>query len=91
MIEGLDVYSLFGWAGIVFIILAYILFSQRKLKMDYVLYHLMNFFGTVGLIVSTFMTQSWPALALSLIFAGISIVYIVKILSVKPKYRELGN
>ncbi len=86
-----DIYSVLGWVGVIFIILAYILFSTRKVKMDYVLYHLLNFLGALGLIVSTFVTESWPALTLSLIFAGISIIYIVKILGTKPKYRDLRN
>jgi hypothetical protein len=89
MIVGTDIYSILGWIGVIFIVLAYILFATKKLKINYALYHLLNFIGAVGLVVSTFMTQSWPALTLSLIFAGISVVYIIKILSIKPSYREL--
>jgi hypothetical protein len=84
----LDAYSLAGWIGMVFIIFSYALYLTKKLRIDYVLYHLLNFIGAAGLAVSTFMTQSWPALTLSLIFVGISIVYIIKILKVKPKYRD---
>jgi hypothetical protein len=91
MIEGLDIYSLFGWVGVVFIVIAYIMFSTRRLKIDYVLYHILNFLGAAGLVVSTFMTRSWPALALALIFAGISVIYSVKILKTKPNYRDLRN
>jgi hypothetical protein len=91
MILGFDTFSLFGWIGMIFIVIAYIFFSQKKLKIDYVLYHMLNFLGAAGLIVSTFMTQSWPALTLALIFAAISIIYIVKILSIKPKYRDLRD
>jgi hypothetical protein len=85
----LDIYSIIGWIGTIFIILAYILFLTKKLKINYVLYHLLNFIGASGLVISTFMTESWPALTLSLIFVGISIVYIIKILSTKPSYKEL--
>jgi hypothetical protein len=85
----LDIYSVLGWAGAILIILAYIFLSTKKLKKEYVLYHLLNFFGAAGLILSTFTTESWPALALSLILAAISIGYIIKILSVKPSYKEL--
>ena len=85
----IDIYSILGWIGMILIILSYILFSIKKLKMDYALYHLLNLFGAAGLVISTFITQSWPALALSLIFAVISIVYIVKILSTKHPYKEL--
>ncbi len=84
-------FSLIGWAGALLVVIAYLLHFTKKLKINYVLYHLLNFFGSLGLIVSTFLTESWPALALSLIFAGISIVYIVKILGTKPDYKDLRN
>lgn len=83
-----DIYSILGWAGMIFIIFAYVLFSTKKLKKDYVLYHLLNFLGATGLTISTFITESWPALTLSLIFGVISIVFIVKILSTKHPYKE---
>jgi hypothetical protein len=85
----LDTYAIIGWVGLVFIMFSYILYLIKTLKINYVLYHLLNFIGATGLAVSTFMTQSWPALTLSLIFMGISFVYIIKILSLKPSYREL--
>jgi hypothetical protein len=84
-----DTPSIFGWVGMIFIIFSYIMISSKKFKKDYVLYHLLNFIGAVGLTVSTFVNQSWPALTLSLIFATISIVFIVKILSTKNPYKEL--
>jgi hypothetical protein len=86
---GIDIYSILGWIGVVFIILAYILFSTRKLKIDYALYHLLNLIGATGLVISTLMTESWPALTLSLIFAGVSIAYMIKIFSTKNPYKEL--
>lgn len=85
----IDIYPIFGWVGIIFIILAYILLSSKKLRTDYLLYHLLNFIGATGLVVSTYMTKSWPALTLSLIFVAISIFYIFKILTTKHPYREL--
>ena len=89
MTPGFDTYSLFGWVGIAFIILAYVFLSTGKLKTNYVLYHLLNLFGAMGLIVSTFTTHSWPAFTLTLILVGISIFYIVKILGTKPDYKDL--
>lgn len=84
-----NIYSLLGWIGIALIIISYILFSTRKLKMDYALYHLLNLLGAAGLVISTFVTESWPALTLGLIFAGISVAYIIKIFSTKTPYKEL--
>ncbi len=82
-------FSLIGWIGVIFIILAYILYTTKKLKMNYVLYHLINLFGFIGLAISTFVTKSWPALTLSLIFVGVSIAHIIKILKTKPDYKDL--
>ncbi len=89
--EELIVFSLMGWVGALFIVLGYLLYFTKKLKIDYVLYHLINLFGSLGLIASTFITESWPALTLSLIFAGISVAYIIKILSTKPKYKDFRD
>lgn len=84
-------FNLIGWIGLVFVILAYILRSAKKLKIDYVLYHILNLFGLIGLALSTFLKEDWPAFTLFLIFGVISIVYIIKILSIKPVYKDLGN
>ena len=84
-----DIYSLLGWLGMIFIILAHIFKLNKKLKTDYVLYHLLNLFGATGIAISTFVTESWPALTLSLIFWIISLFYIFKIISIKPDYKEL--
>jgi membrane-bound ClpP family serine protease len=88
MSELFDIYSLLGWIGVIFIILGYVLLSNKRLKKNYVLYHLINLFGAAGIFISAFVTKSWPAATLSLIFAGISIFYIVKILGTKTEYKE---
>ncbi len=84
-----DIYSLFGWTGIALLIIGYVFLSMKKLKKNYVLYHLINLLGGVGLGVSTFMAESWPAFVLSLIIMGMSLAYITKILKTKPDYRDL--
>jgi len=89
--EVFTLFSLMGWFGALLVVVAYILYFTKKLKINYVLYHILNLFGALGLILSTFITESWPALVLALIFAGISIAYIVKILSTKPDYKDLRN
>lgn len=84
-----DAYAIFGWFGMLLIVTAYIFLSTKKLKRNYALYHLLNLFGAIGIAVSTFATESWAALTLSLIFATISFFYIIKIISLKPDYKEL--
>jgi hypothetical protein len=88
MIEFLNIYSLLGGVGMILIIINYLLLSNKKLKTSYVLYHLLNLFGAAGIAISTFVTQSWPAMVLSLIFSGISLFYIIKILGTKTEYKE---
>jgi hypothetical protein len=84
-----DIYSLFGWIGMVLLMLAYFLLSKKKLKSNYVLYHLLNLFGATGIIASTLVTQSWPAMALNIVWAIIAIFSIYKIWSTKNPYKEL--
>jgi membrane-bound ClpP family serine protease len=88
MSELLNLYSLLGWAGVILVILGYVLLSNKRLKKNYVLYHLINLFGAGGIFISAFVTQSWPAAALSLIFAIFSLFYIIKILGTKTEYKE---
>ena len=71
-----DIYFILGCVGVLLLVLAYYFLSKKKLKTNYVLYHLLNLFGAAGIIISTFATQSWPAFALGLIILIISIFYI---------------
>jgi hypothetical protein len=85
----LDIYSILGWIGMILLLLAYFLLSTKRLKINYVLYHLLNLFGAAGIGISTFVTHSWPAMALNIIWIIIAIIAIIKILSAKPSYKEL--
>jgi len=85
----LDIYSIIGWAGMLMIILAYFLLSTKKLKSNSVTYNLLNFFGALGILVNTFVTKSWPSVALNGIMMGIAIYSIAKKIKAKPVYKEL--
>lgn len=85
----IDTYQLIGWAGVALIILAYCLHLRKKLKNEYVLYHLINFIGSSGIIISAFMIKFWPGVALGVVLAGSSIYFIFKLLKIKPDYKEL--
>lgn len=84
----ISIYSILGWIGVILLVLDYLLLYNKRLKKNYVLYHLINLFGAAGIFISTFVTKSWPAAALSLIIAVASIYFIVKILSTKAEYKE---
>lgn len=84
-----DIYSIIGWVGGIFLILAYFLLSIRKLKSNSIIYHSLNFFGAIGLAISTFMTKSWPSMVLNIVWALIAIFPIYKKINTKPVYKEL--
>jgi hypothetical protein len=85
----IDIYSIIGWGGMILIILAYFLLSIKKLKSNSVIYNLLNFFGALGILVNTFVTKSWPSVALNGIMMGIAIYSIAKKINTKPVYKEL--
>jgi VIT1/CCC1 family predicted Fe2+/Mn2+ transporter len=85
----LDIYQLLGWIGMILLILAYFLLSNKQLKFNSAIYHLLNFFGAAGIVISTLKTKSWPAMTLNLIWVIIALFFIYKIINVKPSYKEL--
>jgi len=84
-----DIYSILGWIGMVLLILAYFLLSTKRVKSNYVLYHLLNLFGATGIVISALVTQSWPAMTLNIVWFVIAIFSIYEILSTKHPYKEL--
>ncbi|VVB82110.1 Uncharacterised protein [uncultured archaeon] len=88
--SSIDLYSVIGWFGTFLVLLAYYLLSIKKVKFNSIPYNLLNFFGAIGIGVSTFMTQSWPAFALNIAWAGIAVFFVYKKLSAKPVYKELA-
>ncbi len=79
----IDIYSIIGWAGMALIIVAYFLLFLKKLKSISKIYNLMNLLGGAGLIVSTFVTKSWPSMALNIIWAVIAFFSIFQLRSHK--------
>lgn len=72
------------------ILLAYFFLSTKKLKPNSIVYNLLNAFGGLGLIVNTFVTKSWPSVALNLIWVAIAVFAIYKKAKTKPvPYKEL--
>ncbi|HTY44147.1 MAG TPA: hypothetical protein VMC80_02805 [Patescibacteria group bacterium] len=84
-----DIFSIAGWIGGILLILAYFLLATKKIKSHSISYNLLNAFGGLGLIVSTFATKSWPSFALNIAWVGIAIFTISKIKKIKPVYKQL--
>jgi len=68
-----------GWIGAVEVILAYGLNSSGKLKSDSVVFQILNLTGAVFLIVRTWYDESYPSMAINIIWTVIAIVALIKI------------
>lgn len=85
----LDIYLILGWLGMILLILGYFLLSSKRLNPHSKLYHLINFFGSLGIVLSALKTKSWPAMTLNMIWAIIAIFYFYKLTKIKPKYKQI--
>lgn len=72
--------NIIGWIGTIFIVLAYFLVSNNKIKATDVVYQLMNLFGAIGVGVNVFYQQAWPSFSLQIIWAIIAIYSLSKII-----------
>ncbi len=62
-----------GWIGTVLIVSAYLLVSVKRMNASSRSYQWMNLVGAVALGVNVFHQQSWPALALEIVWGAIAI------------------
>jgi len=67
-----------GWVGMALIVAAYFLISFKRIEAANRGYQLMNLFGAIGLGVNVFYQQSWPALALEIIWGAIALFALFK-------------
>ena len=73
-----------GWAGTITFVVAYYGISFGKLKADSLLYQWMNLLGAIAIAFSVFVKQAWPAFALEVVWGGIALVTLIRLLK-KPK------
>lgn len=65
--------ELCGWGGMLLILWAYYLISTGKTTASAHTYQWLNLTGAIALGVNVFYKQSWPAVGLEIIWAGIAI------------------
>ena len=75
--------EMIGWAGASTFVTAYFQLSLKILSSEKVLYHAMNAAGGVLMSISTFNIQDRPAFFVNLIWMGIAIFSILRILLLK--------
>ena len=71
--------EIIGWVGATEVVIAYALNSNGTLRSDSYLFQLLNLTGAIFLIVRTWFDQSWPSMAINIIWTVVAIVALVKI------------
>jgi len=67
-----------GWIGTMFTVLAYFLVSRQYATTKIKVYQFMNLFGSVGVGINVFHQEAWPALALQITWAIITVASLIR-------------
>lgn len=70
--------SIIGWLGVVLCSLAFLLLNLKVLKVDNLLYQLLNVFGGTGLVISAFYFADAPNLAVNLVWVLIALFGVIR-------------
>ncbi len=74
------VISLFGWYGLIAIVLAYTLVSLSILEATDLTYQILNGTGAIGIVLQTYTKRDYQPMILNIIWTIIALVSILKIL-----------
>lgn len=66
-----------GWAGAAAVLIAYLLLSQGWLPRG-ALYHALNLFGAIGIVLVSWRRATWQPFALNLIWAAIALLALLR-------------
>lgn len=74
------VYDIFGWIGMILVLLAYGLLSTNKIK-NGITYQVLNLVAALCMAIGVFPKNAWFSFALQVIWGVIAIIAIIKILN----------
>ncbi len=74
------IFETLGWVGMITFVIAYYGVSFGKLKADGLLYQWMNFLGAIAIGFSVFVKHAWPAFALEVVWGGIALATLIRLL-----------
>lgn len=78
------VYDIFGWIGMVLVLIAYALLSTNKVN-NGKLYQLINLIAAIFMAIGLFPKNAWFSFALQVAWAIIAIISILKIINKEKK------
>jgi hypothetical protein len=76
--------ELSGWAGMILILMSYILITLNKITANDKSYQLLNFVGSSFFIFHLHYNKAWPAMWLNIIWAIIGAFALIRIFIKKP-------
>lgn len=77
------VIDIIGWAGSVFVLLAYGMLSMHKLTAKSKLYQLLNIAGSICLIINTVVYRAYPSTFVNIVWLGIAAFALINIYKAK--------
>lgn len=78
----MDIFDIIGWAGMILVLLAYILLSTNKIKNGY-LYQILNFVAAALMAVGLFPKNAWFSFTLQVVWGIVAIFALCKMKSKK--------
>ena len=72
------IYDIFGWIGMILVLIAYALLSIGRIKQG-LLYQILNFLAGIFMAIGLFPKSAWFSFTLQIIWSIVAIVAIVKI------------
>ena len=72
------IFDIFGWIGMVLVLIAYALLSTNKIKNGY-LYQILNLLAGIFMAIGLYPKNAWFSFALQIIWSLIAIISIIKI------------
>ena len=78
----MDIFDYIGWAGMVLVLLAYLLLSTNKIK-NGVLYQMLNFCAATLMAIGLFPKNAWFSFTLQVVWGIVAIFALCKMKSKK--------
>jgi len=78
--RSLNTFNLFGWYGVLAILLAYILLNLSFFDVKNIIYQLLNFSGSLAIVFSSLRKKDYPPVVLNLVWGLMALVILIRLL-----------
>lgn len=76
------IFDIFGWIGMILVLVAYMLLSTNKIE-NGKLYQILNLIASIFMAIGLFPKKAWFSFTLQVIWGFIAIIALIKIISKK--------